>query len=304
MKFTHAGAIVLAASFALTGCNVSPISSFGSAANSRTAPLGTETKPSASLGEPIVLDEKGAKPGAALEGDFDNGKALKLMYGNFNPETKRAQWKPTRGDLDKFNFYSDIKAVYSRAYFAKAFQENGNTRYFVITRTAPAKEDCEDCVPVLGGAVFTKQGDEWKLDAQTKALTRTGLHGELSNGKLIKIGADRYGVAFHWKATNLGVTEEGELLIAETKSGLKEVFSMVTGGNNRKYCEENKLDADDPACWSYKSTIEYLPNANSGYNDIRITSTGNKQIEENEVAPMRETNRFYYTETGYRPYRQ
>lgn len=301
MKFTHAGACAgIALLLALTGCSASPIASFGSAANGRAKPLAADPKAPNTASETVPLEER--KPNLTLDGELDSANALRLMYGNYDAEAKRAQWKPTRGELDKFNFYSDIKSVYSKAYFLKSFQEGDTQRYIVITRTAPSKNDCEGCVPVLSGALFTKQGTGWKLDTQSKALSR--LPGELFGGKLVKIGPDRYGVNFHWKNTNLGVTEEGELLIAETKSGLQEVFSMVTSGNNRKFCEDNGLYNDDPACWSYTSKIEYLPNASTGYHDIRVTSTGNKQIAEDEVAPVRETKRFVFAENGYRPARQ
>jgi hypothetical protein len=306
MKYKPVFVALLAASGLLTGCNVSPISSFGSAANGSETASATDpkNKPGESLTDAPLADSKAVKPLLSLEGTLDDAKALQAMYGNYNESSKRAQWKPTTGELDRFNFYSNIKTLYSRPYFSKAFQQEGAERYLVITRTAPDKSACEDCVPVLGGAIFQKAGEDWQLKTQTRALTRTGMHGTLSGGRLIKIGNDKYGVLFHWKASNLGVAEEGDLLIAETKAGLKEVFSMVTGGNNKQYCEQNGLYHDDPACWTYSSKLEFIPNANNSFYDIKITSNGNKQIEDNEVAPVRETKRFYFTESGYQPYRQ
>lgn len=306
MKNKLAFAIVcLLAIWPLAGCNATPISSFGEAANGR-APVSAsdpKTKNNGVLDSVFGTEEKAPPPIVSLEGEFDSAKALRAVYGTYNAEQKRAQWKPTKEELNRFSYYNNIQILYSRAYFTKSFQQNGLERYFVITRTAPSKSDCEDCVPVLGGAVFTKNGEEWELNAQSKLITRTGLHGELSNGRVVKIGAEKYGVMFHWKATNEGITEEGDLLIAETKNGLKEVFSMVTGGDNKKHCEAIGAYADDPACWSYRSKLDFVANANNSYYDLRVTSEGTKHVEENEILPVRETKRFVFAETGYRPIR-
>lgn len=299
--------LCLLAIWPLAGCNASPVSSFGEASNGReTAPAPAsdpKTKDSGLTGSIFGPDDKNPQPVVSLEGEFDSAKALRAVYGSYNAEQKRAQWKPTREELNRFSFYNNIQTLYSRAYFSKPFQQNGAERYFVITRTAPSKADCEDCVPVLGGAVFTKTGEEWELNAQSKLITRTGLHGVLSAGRMVKLGAEKYGVLFHWKSTNEGIAEEGDLLIAETKGGLKEVFSMITGGDNKKHCEEVGAYADDPTCWSYRSKLEFVANANSSFYDLRVTSEGTKQIEENEIMPVRETKRFVYAETGYRPTR-
>jgi hypothetical protein len=240
-------------------------------------------------------------PVISLEGDFDNTKAMRAIYGSYNADLKRAQWKPSKAELDRFNFYDNIKTVYSRVLFSKQFQQNGTERIFVLTRNVPPKEECEDCVPVIGGAAFTKVGQEWQMSAPNKAITRTGTIGDLSAGKIVKLGNERYGVLFQWRTVNQGVTEEGHLLIAETKEGLKEVFSMVTGGNNKIYCEEKGLYQDDPACWSFSSQVDFVQVTNSDLYDLRVSSQGNKQIAENEIVPVRETKRFYFTDAGYRP---
>lgn len=297
--------ICLVAIWPLAGCNATPISSFGEAANAPAPAPATDpkTKNGGLLDAVVGAEEKASQPIVSLEGQFDSAKALRAVYGTYNTEQKRAQWKPTKDELNRFSYYNNIQVLYSRAYFTKSFQQSGFERYFVITRTAPSKSDCEDCVPVLGGAVFTKNGEEWELNAQSKLITRTGSHGELSNGRVVKLGAEKYGVMFHWKATSEGITEEGDLLIAETRNGLKEIFSMVTGGDNKKHCEAIGAYADDPACWSYRSKLDFVANANSSFYDLRVTSEGTRQVEENNVIPVRETKRFVFADTGYRPVR-
>jgi hypothetical protein len=308
MKNTIALALLLSA-VALTGCSVSPMG-FGEAANTRSA--GSEDL-SAGGGRGAFPEDRNAafggisetnnQPGAIIQGDFDNGKALKQMFGTYNAETKRSVWKPKKEELGKFNFYDNVTSLQSRAVFSKSFQQGDNDRVIVVTRTAPPRDECEDCVPVLGAAIYTKLGDEWHLDSQAKAISRTGQHGELSGGKLVKISPNKYGVLFSWKHSNMGVAEEGTMLLAETKSGLKEIFSMVTGSNNKAYCQENGLYENDPECWGFSSKVELVKSETSPYYDVKVTTQGTKQVDQGEVANVRETRRFAYSETGYRQLR-
>ncbi len=292
-------------SLLLTGCNVSPMG-FGEAASGKAKneaefsdgsvrPANTESDPA--FGG--VLETTGT-PKVIIQGEFDSGKALQRIFGNYNSETKRAVWKPSDADLGKFGSLGRGGNLQARVIFSKPFQVGEQNRIFVITKTTPSRNECEDCVPVIGAATFTKtEDDQWRLDQQAKAVTRTGMHGELNGGKLVKLAANQFGVLFNWKHTSLGITEEGAMLLAETKNGLKEVFSMVLGSNNKAYCQENGLYENDAECWGYSSKLEFLPN-DAGYADLRVISEGTRQVDLNEVANIRETKRFVYSDTGYR----
>jgi predicted small secreted protein len=294
--------MVTLAALLLTGCNVSPMG-FGEAAGGKTNSSAEFTNGSARSESNSAFSgivETTATPKVIIQGDFDSGKALQKMYGNYNSETKRSVWRPKDEELSKFGSLNRTGNLQARVIFSKPFQVGEQTRVFVVTKTAPAREECEDCVPVLGAATFTKVDDQWRLDEQAKTITRTGMHGELNGGKLVKIAPNEYGVLFNWKQTSLGVTEEGALLLAETKAGLKEVFSMILGSNNKAYCQENGLYEDDAECWGYSSKLEFLPNDESNYYDLRVTSEGTKQVDLNETANVRETRRFVYADSGYR----
>ena len=74
---------------------------------------------------------------------------------------------------------------------------------------------------------------------------------------------------------------------------------MVTGSNNKAYCQENGLYEDDPDCWGFNSKLDFVPN-DAGFYDLKVTMQGTKQIDQNEVANVRETRRFVYSDSGYR----
>ena len=289
-------------SLLLTGCNVSPMG-FGEAASGKAKPADEftdGTARAANAENPAFggLEATGT-PKVIIQGEFDSGKALQTIFGNYNSETKRAVWKPSSEDLGKFGSLNRGGNLSARVIFSKPFQVGEQSRVFVITKTAPSRENCEDCVPVLGAATFTKVEDQWRLDAQSKAITRTGMHGELNGGKLVKISANQFGVLFNWRHTSMGITEEGAMLLAETKTGLKEVFSMILGSNNKVYCQENGLYENDAECWGYSSKLDFLP-TDSGYYDLKVSSTGTKQVDLNETSNVNETKRFVYSDSGYR----
>src|SRR5581483_11684031 len=101
-------ALLTAAVLLLAGCNASPISSFGSAANGREAPPEREKRSREPMpAESKTGESKVGKPTISLEGEFDNAKALRAMYGsaNYNTEQKRALWRPSKAELERFGFF-------------------------------------------------------------------------------------------------------------------------------------------------------------------------------------------------------
>jgi hypothetical protein len=297
--------VLFVSALALSGCNISPMG-FGEAVGGKTsgstelAAGGTRVEESSPAFGGI---EPTGTPKLIIQGEWDNGKALEKMYGTYNAEAKRSVWKPQKEELSKFNYYDSVTDLASRAIFSRQFKQGERERVFVVTKTAPARGACDDCVPVLGAAVFSKVDDEWKLDTQSKAITRTGQHGELSGGKLVKLGPNKYGALFNWKHTSLGVTEEGLLLLAETKTGLKEVFSMITGGNNKAYCQENGLYEDDPECWGYNSKVEFVPADDGGMYELQVVTNGTRAVDQGQVENVRLMRRLQYSDSGYRPLR-
>jgi hypothetical protein len=237
----------------------------------------------------------------AGSGPLNTNQAMRKLYPTYDTELKRARWNPSQTELGKFNFYANIKTVNSTPVLTKQFQQGGAERAFVITKTLPPESECQDCVPVLGGALFSKTASGWKLDGQNRSITRTGATGQLSPGKLVKIGADKFAIQFHWTATNQGITEEGDLLIAEVQGELREIFSMITGGNNRRYCEDNNMYDDNPNCWSYRSTLEFPRDSGSAYYELRLSTIGDKPVDDNQIVNARDSRRFYFADGAYRP---
>jgi len=137
----------------------------------------------------------------SFTGEFDTGKVLELIYGSYDSQKKYSKWKITKEDIQSLPSQDRSTGiqpgiVYTAVNFAKPFTQAGVARFFVITETVPAHYDCHACAPIIGGATFSKQGDAWQLDTLTKEVSTMGSWGSAPEGKLIKIGPERYGVVF------------------------------------------------------------------------------------------------------------
>ena len=92
-----------------------------------------------------------AQPAASFAGDFDPGKALAVVYGS-------QTWSDPR--LREYADFPQGRAFVVPAFDA-AFNEQGVEKHIVLATLTPrpaAAYNCNACSPLLGGAVFRKEG--------------------------------------------------------------------------------------------------------------------------------------------------
>jgi serine/threonine protein kinase len=238
----------------------------------------------------------------SFSGEFDTGKALELIYGSYDSQKKYSKWKITREDIQSLpseDRSTGIQpgTVYTAANFAKSFTQAGVPRFFVITETVPAHYDCHACAPIIGGATFSKQGDAWQLDTVTKEVSTMGSWGSAPEGKLIKIGPERYGVVFQPGYTGQGITSESAVVIAETTENVREVlvvdqYSADNGGT----CGEGLA-----TCYSFSSKLEFVAGSNPEFYDARVTTTGTKEDKDGNVRRANAVRKFTFANGKYVP---
>jgi hypothetical protein len=123
-----------------------------------------------------------AQPAASFSGDFDPARALAVVYGSLN-------WSDPR--LRDFADFSQGHAFVTPAFDA-AFTEQGIDKHVVIAALTPhplAAYSCNACAPLLGGAVFRKEGGRWSVESIGQIIDSTQAHRSLA---LIRIGPDRH----------------------------------------------------------------------------------------------------------------
>ncbi|MEW6730764.1 MAG: hypothetical protein AB1489_05455 [Acidobacteriota bacterium] len=231
-----------------------------------------------------------------VTGTLDDEKILKLLYGNYNAKEKRAEWKPTEEDLNKFEWPSEIDTAYTSVGLAVNFQQGGSERFLVITQTAPPEIISHASGGIVGGALFTKVGDAWQLDLDQKYIDQMGGYNAAPEGNLVKIGPDKYGVLFRPGFTNQGYTVESLVIISEIDKQFREIALVEEIYQDN----EGSCGGDLGECWKYDSKIEFVPGSNPLYFDLKVTTSGTKQSDDkvinfNEVRTYRFQNGKYET---------
>ena len=74
---------------------------------------------------------------------------------------------------------------------------DGKEKYFLLTQTTDLKEPqaCFACLPIIGAAVFSKEGGKWVLEAENKYVGMTGGYGVLGGDVgLAEVGPEKHGI--------------------------------------------------------------------------------------------------------------
>ncbi len=215
-------------------------------------------------------------------------RAMGLLYPAFDSDAQRARWEPLPAERKQLGFAANVKTLESRALWAAPFMQGERERYYLLTRTAA--EACRNCQSLLGGALYEKSAEGWQLVRETKSIAWLGATDQFLQGKIVKIGAEKLGVLYRWRATNNGYTEEGDRLVAEDKAedieGLHELFSAITSANNEADCTPSYR------CWSYKSTLTFVPREGAAYYDLRVATSGTKPDEEGMASAFEEVKTY------------
>lgn len=151
-----------------------------------------------------------SQSGAGIAGDITPRRALETLYGKLTSGKpldgdckEYASWKPPL-NTEKFKDYFSMGTQYKNqpllvcSKFSASYTEQGKQKFVLVTR-AGIREAFEVVnfgttdvpAPIIGMAVFVKDGDQWKLEVEDRFVTYTSFSEAM---KLQKIGANKYGV--------------------------------------------------------------------------------------------------------------
>lgn len=136
-----------------------------------------------SLVPSVAQDSPG--PRTSFRGEFDPLLALTVVYDGKLPTSRVNNFR--KGD-------DFIEPLYDAAYV-----EGGVDKHVVIATLTPrprSEYDCHGCPPMLGGAVFRRDGDVWRIESTGLRIEQghawfDGRHGKLT---LVHVGPDSYGL--------------------------------------------------------------------------------------------------------------
>lgn len=234
--------------------------------------------------------------GKFIKGEFEEGHALTLLYGSFDPRQQLIPWTPTKEEAEKLDVEPGTK-VFTKLLAAKKFTEKGKERIYLVTTTVPEGADCHACPAAIGVLTFTHNGDRWDLNLADKVVTRMGSYGEAPTPALLKVGPEKYVLSFSPGDLGQGITSNSEILIGEINNKLGMLLELHDiAGDNGGNCGD-----DLGPCWEFTSKFDYLPGKNPDFYDIKVTYSGTKwsETEDKKVEPNNKVQTFTLVKDKY-----
>jgi hypothetical protein len=234
----------------------------------------------------------------AIAGAFDSGQALELMYGGYDSTTRRARWMPSSEERTRFRYTKTEGPLYTNVLMAERFEDAEGSHYVLLTRTLPARDECRECNPVLGGAVFSEVSNGWNLSRETRFIKVLNPADQWLCSK-IKFSETRQGAKLHWRFINNGLAEEGDLLLVIEQNKLYPVFERITAGNNNADCDQ--VGGAGQACWAYQSKLKFQVGVNADFDDLEVQTSGTKLNENGNLIAFNERTIYVYQQGKYKP---
>jgi hypothetical protein len=133
----------------------------------------------------------------AIHGDFNVPAALELLYGPYDEGSKAAAWQdasvpadlPWRDNLQLVP--GKVLVVTGAATFD--LSEGGRQKKVLVTNAVPDGGGCHACTGLLGVAVFTKDGSNWRVESNSPYVASMGAMGSVGDRfEWVSAGDDSY----------------------------------------------------------------------------------------------------------------
>jgi hypothetical protein len=130
-----------------------------------------------------------ASDAASFQGDFEVGKAMQVVYGNYDQKKTVSVWKQPSRVFDDHRFDSGAQ-VWAYPIWLEAGVENGIEKKFLVVCNSIGEDEYSEygdrgtCLTLsyLGAFVFAHADGKWSLESGTKLIA--SLEGSQLNGNL------------------------------------------------------------------------------------------------------------------------
>ncbi len=197
---------------------------------------------------------------------------MKMLYGNYDAKketsvawlSKEKTYAPEVGD-EKMT----VRTAFS------TFKEIGQTESFVLLTDAVPSDDedyyCHACAPVIGMAVFSKMGNDWRMESSNKAVNFAGEFGKVPTDiQLLQIGPERYGVKIVDVGKGQGETTEVIQLLVPWKNTVILALERIIADDNKGACDHG----EGLPCYANYRTLTLHPGRNTEYFDLTLVLKG------------------------------
>ncbi|MGB7599881.1 MAG: hypothetical protein WBM24_06230 [Candidatus Sulfotelmatobacter sp.] len=186
----------------------------------------------------------------------------------------------------------------NQVYAFLPFDKVGVQRWLVLVSQSPPDNNCHACSPVTGGIIFTRKGDTFEADYDQPEIVSMGGWGQPPLARLQALGPGKPAVVFEVDGMGQGYAGKTLTFVAEVEGRLKSVLSLQVAGSNEA------ADLPEEQTFRWDSVLEFDPHGDRGYADIRVKSSGTKEVEESgtqRVEPYSSTAVYRFEDGVYKP---
>lgn len=211
----------------------------------------------------------------SIPADFTVAKAMSILYGNFDGETKSSI-----ADLPPLPDSSLTLPKQNETYpfFIGQVTESGGSKIFFGTY-ASAEGYCHACAVLIGMAVFVRGHDDWVVESATKKAIFDGEWGEPPTPRILRIGPSHAAVELEVA----GFYSNAAILVP-WNGEIRGAFSEIVGEGNGQVCSDESSEGDEDSapqpCVRSDKKISFAPGANPDYYDMILTLSGTTLAEE------------------------
>ena len=230
-----------------------------------------------------------AQASRSISGDWNEHKAeeIALQIARSWPATAQEHSQEASDKPQQHQVYAFLP-------FDKALVQ----RWLVLVSQSPPDSNCHACAPVTGGVMFTRKGDAFEADYDQAEIVIMGGWGNPPQARLQELGPGKPTVVFEVDGMGQGYAGKTLTFVAEVDGKLRRVLSLQVAASNEA------ADLPEEQTFRWDSLLEFDPRVDGGYADIRVKSSGTKEVEVSgtqRVEPYSSTVIYRFEDGIYKP---
>jgi hypothetical protein len=198
----------------------------------------------------------------AIHGDFNVPAALELLYGPYDEGSKAASWQDASVPAD-LPWRQNLQIAPGKVFIVTSaatfdFSEGGKPKKVLVTNAVPDGGGCHACTGLLGIAVFTRDGANWKVESNSPYVASMGAMGSV-------------GDRFEWVAAgdeSYALIVTGEDMHQGYQTVSTTAFVRAKDGSLSSAIDDGDTGASDQETLSAQTT--FLKGKNAAHYDVKV----------------------------------
>lgn len=174
----------------------------------------------------LAQDPDRSATGAVLKGDYSIGRAMQVLYGDYDAANKLTLWSPVRAAEFNSRWPDQLQV---KVLADSTYVDDGVPRHMVVTWAKPEEQganeySCHACGVMISVSVFRKEVAGWKVEASNLQLGEIGAMGQPPKAKAQRLGPHTWGLVLQLGDIHQGELEQAIWIFGPQSDGFKQWF--------------------------------------------------------------------------------